>query len=914
MRLLGRNAECEALDRLVSGAVNGRSGVVVLRGEAGIGKSVLLAHVADRAQGMRLVRVVGVESEMELAYNGLHQLCAPMLEHLDRLAQPQRVALATVFGLTIGPAPDRFLVGLATLTLLAEVAEEKPLICLVDDGQWLDRASAQVLGFVARRLLAERVAIVVSVRTGIGDEVLAGLPAISIGGLDDSDALALLLENLPGPLDAAVSRRIVAESHGNPLALVGFPRTWRVAELAGGFGFPDGRPVARRIEESYRRRLHGLPAETQLLVLAAAAEPSGDPVLLKRAAERLHIDMAAAEAAVDAGLLSIRGRAEFAHPLVRSCAYHSAAAHDRHRVHRALAEATDAEIDPDRRAWHRARAAVGPDEEVAAELERSAGRAQARGGMAAAAAFLRRAVELTEDPAQRVERAVGAADASFQSGAFDDVLGLLAIAQAEALDGFQRARVDLLLARLAWASGLGGDACPRLLQAARRLEDFDLELARETYLIAWFAAAVVAHRDGDDVMLEICRSVQALPRPQGAAHPLHLLLDGLTLLTTDGYAAATPVLQRAAAQLMHISPDDVRRWGWTAPAASSIVWDDEGLLGISTRNLRIVRDAGAFAELPQHLLSFGLARMWVGDFEEVEAVMAETEGIEAATGRFGGYLLPLLRSLQGREAEATALITSVIEQATTPGREAEAAPAHWAAAILSNGLARYDDARAAAQRAASNPFDPWFPTWALAELVEAAARGGDAALARDALDRLATRTAPAGTDFALGIEARCRALLTEGDRADVLYRDAIERLERRRLGPDQSRAHLLYGEWLRREGRRVEAREHLRTAYDLFVAIGMEGFAARAQRELVATGEKVRKRTPETRHALTPQEEQIARLARDGLSNAEIGAQLFISAKTVEWHLGNVFTKLGITSRRQLRAVLHQERPLVGGS
>jgi DNA-binding CsgD family transcriptional regulator len=906
MKLLGRQAECQALDRLLTDAVAGQSGVMVLRGEPGIGKSALLAYVSDRAKGMRLARAVGVESEMELAYSGLQQLCGPMLDRLERLPQPQRTALATVFGLTEGPAPDRFLVGLATLTLFADVADQQPLVCVVEDAQWLDQASEQTLAFVARRLLAEHVAVVCAARSGIGDSVLAGLPELVVGELGEKDSLALLLENLRGPMDAAISRRIVAESHGNPLALLELPRTWSVAELAGGFGLPERLPITRKIEESYVRRLERLPPDTQCLLLAAAAEPIGDAVLLQRAAESLAIDMAAVDAAADAGLVTVAGRVEFVHPLVRSAAYRSGSTHDRHRVHRALADATDAQTDPDRRAWHRARAARGPDEDVAAELERSAGRAQDRGGVAAAAAFLRRAVELTENPARRADRALAAAETSLRAGAFDEALRLVAIAENQELDEFYRARVDLLRGHLAYASAPGSDAPSLLLHAARSLEVFDIELARETYLIAWFASTVVGHLAGGNVMLEICRAVQALPRPPGAPRPLHRLLDGLVLLTTEGHAAATPVVQRAAAGLTNIPAEDVRRWGWAAPAASSAVWDDEGLLRISARNLQIVRDAGAFAELPQHLLSFGVARAWIGDFGGVAAVLAEAESIETATGRYGGYLLPMLRALQGREAEASALIAGVVEQAALPMRAGEADPVHWAAAVLNNGLARYEEAKSAARKATWNRFNPWFAKWALAELVEAAVRGGDAELARDALERLAETTQPAGTDFALGIEARCRALLADGDSAEDLYREAIERLERRQLRPDQARAHLLYGEWLRREGRRVDAREQLRVAYDMFVVIGMEAFAERARRELIVTGEKVRKRSPETGNELTPQEEQIARLARDGLSNPEIGAQLFISAKTVEWHLGKVFTKLGITSRRQLRTAPFQ--------
>ncbi|HWM20892.1 MAG TPA: AAA family ATPase, partial [Ilumatobacteraceae bacterium] len=379
--MLGRQSECEALDRLLADALAGRSGVVVLRGEAGVGKSALLDYLSDRVTSWHVEGAVGVESEMELAYSGLHQICAPMLDRLDRLPVPQRDALATVFGLSASPAPDRFLVGLATLTLFAEVAEQQPLVCIVDDAQWLDHASAQVLGFVARRLHAERIAIVCAARTDSGDNVLAGLPELSIQGLGESDARALLLDHVHGPVDAAVRDQIVAESHGNPLALLELPRTWTTpAELAGGFGFPGSQPVAGKIEQSYAQRLLQLPADTRLLVVAAAAEPLGDAVLLRRAAESLGLDMTAAHPAVEAGLVKVGARVEFAHPLVRSTAYRSATDDDRHRVHGALAAATDPETDPDRRAWHRARATPGPSEEVAEELERSAGRAQARGG------------------------------------------------------------------------------------------------------------------------------------------------------------------------------------------------------------------------------------------------------------------------------------------------------------------------------------------------------------------------------------------------------------------------------------------------------------------------------------------------------------------------------------------------------
>jgi DNA-binding CsgD family transcriptional regulator len=888
----------------------GRSRVAVLRGEAGVGKSALLEYLSDRAAGWRVATADGVESDMELAYSGLHQLCGPMLEHLDRLPVPQRDALATVFGLSTGPAPDRFLVGLGTLTLLAEIAERQPLLCVVDNVHWLDSASAQSLGFVARRLLAERIALVCASRTGPADEILTGLPSIPVDGLDDSDARALLLENVHGPLDAAVCDQIIAESHGNPLALLELPRTWNTVDLAGGFGLPDSRPVAGKIEESYAQRLHELPSDSQLLVLVAAAEPAGDPVLLHRAAQTLGLDMVAADPAVHAGLFRVGGRVEFAHPLVRSAAYRSATADDRHRVHRALADATDSERDPDRRAWHRARASAGPDEDIAAELERSAGRAQARGGLAAAAAFLQRAVTLTVDPGLRAERALAAAGASLQTGAFDAALGLVATAEAGGLSELQRVRVDLLRGHVAFASGLGGQSpAPLLLKAARQLEAYDPEGARQTYLTAWAAAVNAGRYAGDDVLPEICRAIRALPPPPGTARPLDLLLDGLALLTIDGGAAAITTLQQAAKVLGTIPVEDVLRWGWAAVAASAAVWDIESWVAICVRQARLVREAGALSELPIHLSSLGIAMAWTGDFAGAASLVAESESVAAATGsRFAPFGALRLSALQGREAEFAPVLASAIDLAAAAQQEIAATHAQWGAAVLYNGLARYQEATSAARTATSNTLEAWLITsFALPELVEAAARAGDTELAREALNRLAERTRLYGNDLGSGIEARCRALVSDGPAADDLYREAIDRLSRTMLRPELARAYLLHGEWLRHAARRSEARQQLRTAHDMLVAIGMEAFAERARRELIATGENVRKRSATTRDQLTPQEEQIARLARDGLSNPEIGGMLFLSPRTVDWHLRKVFSKLGINSRRQLRAALAED-------
>ena len=904
-RLYGRRTECQALDRLIAEVGAGQSRVLILRGDPGVGKTMLLDYLAEQASasGFRVARATGVQSEMELAFAGLHQLCGPMLTRAERLPAPQQDALRTALGLAAGAPPDRFLAGLAVLNLLSGMAGKRPLVCLVDDGQWMDRASAQMLGFVARRLDADPVGLVFAAREPGPD--LAGLPELEVAGLRDGDARALLDSALAGPLDARVRDVIIAETRGNPLALLELLRELTPAELAGGFGLPGAAALTGQIEDSYRRQLEALPDQSRRLLQLAAADPTGDQSLMWRAARRLDIPVQAAGPTVERGLAEFAGRVRFRHPLTRSAAYRSASLSDRQLMHAALAEATDPAADPDWRAWHRARAAAGPDEDVAAELERSAGRAQARGGLAAAAAFLKHSAALTADPARHAARTLVAAQVSLQAGAFGQALDLLAMAEAGPLDEFQRARVDVVRGSVAFASGPSSDAPALLLKAARRLESFDLELARETYLIAWCAAVTAENLAGADVHLEICRAVRALPPPPGPPRPLDLLLDGLALLGTDGRAAAIPTLQRAARAHTGIRAEDVLRWGLVS--AHAAVWDYEGMHAVSARQVQLLRDAGALAQLPLYLTALGLATAWIGDFATTASLIAEANTVAAAIGSPIAPLTELrLRSLQGREAEASALIAHAIEPAAHSGPGLAAIHAHWAAAVLYNGLGRYEEAMSTAKEATANTFDPWASAWALPELVEAAARGGDAGLARDALKQLAEITQACGNDSALGIEARCQALLSDGTDADHLYREAIDRLGRTELRPELARAHLLYGEWLRREGRRVDAREQLRTAHDMLAAIGMEAFAERARRELIATGEAVRKRSVETLTTLTAQEALIARLARDGRTNPEIGAQLFLSARTVEWHLRKIFTKLGISSRRELHTALAQ--------
>jgi DNA-binding CsgD family transcriptional regulator len=879
--------------------------VLLLLGEAGIGKTALLDHLIESASDLHVVRAVGVESEMELAYASLHQLCAPMLEHLDRLPAPQRTALEIVFGFSAGAPPDVFLVGLAMLSLLSETAEELPLLCVIDDAQWLDQASALTLAFVARRVHAERVGLVFAARTA-GDE-LRGLPELDVQGLHDGDARALLVLSVPFLLDEPIRDRLVAETHGNPLALLELPRGLTATQLAGGLGLLGAHTLPGRIEESFERRLQALPAETRSLLLIAAAEPLGDPLLLWRAAERLGIGVTASAAAEADGLLSIGARVTFRHPLVRSAAYRAAPSVQRRAVHLALAEVTDRQADPDRRAWHLAAAAAGPDEAAAVELEESAGRAQSRGGLAAAAAFLGRAVALSIDPARRTDRALSGTEASLRAGDFESALSLLATAQAGSLDDLQRARVAVLRAEAAFSQRHGRDAPPLLLRAAQTLEPLDPKLARETYLDAWSAALFAGRLATDGNLIEVSRAARRAPLATEPARPSDQLLDGLTLLLTDGRAVATPVLQRAVTAFAGdgVAAEELLRWGWLATIAAVVVWDYDACVAVASRAVQLARESGALTVLGVALNILAQAVAMGGEYGRAAQLISEADAVTEATGT---QILPYgalyLTAYQGREADVSKLVDATIRAATAGGQGNVLGFASLARAVVANGHGRYREAVAPSQDASEDMPELVVAMWALTELVEAAVRSGEPALAQVAVDRLAARNDVDTNDWGRGVEARSRALLAEGDSAEPLYREAIERLQRTRLRPELARAHLLYGEWLRRENRRVDARAQLRTAHELLSAIGMAGFDERARIELLATGEKVRKRTVETRDELTAQERQIALLARDGLSNPEIGGRLFLSHRTVEWHLRKVFTKLEIGSRRELGKAL----------
>ncbi|MHA5053887.1 helix-turn-helix transcriptional regulator [Streptomyces sp. SD15] len=903
---LGRQNECQALDDLLAGARGGRSGVLVLRGEAGIGKTELLKYLLDRATGCRIVRAAGVQSEMELSYAGLHQLCAPLLAGLDGLPEPQRDAIGTAFGLRGGDAPDRFLVGLATLSLLADAGGNQPLVCLIDDAQWLDRVSAQALEFVARRLLAESVVLVFAVREPSAGEALGSLPELPVTGLTERDSRTLLDSVVTGPLDQRVRDRIVAESRGNPLALLELPRGMTAAEMVGGFGRPDARPLSSQLEQGFLRRIQLLPAESQRLLLTAAAEPVGDVTLLRRAAERLRIDIDAAASHADAAeLITLGTRVRFRHPLVRSAAYRAAGPNDRREAHRALADATDARLDPDRRAWHLARATSDHDETVAAELERSAGRAQARGGIAAAAAFLDRAAELTPDPARRAQRAVDAAQAKLRAGAFEPAATLLAAAEAGPLDELERARIDVLHAQIAFAQGHGSAAPPLLLAAARRLEQLDVALARDTYLEAVSAAIFAGRLARGPGWREAGEAARGAPPSQLLRAP-DMLLDALAMRLTDSRAVSTPMIERVLRAFCDedVSVQDSLRWLLLAGIIAADLWDHERWHIAAARHVAIAREAGALSELPLALDSSAVVHVFAGELAAAAALIEEVRTVSAAIGSnqppFGALASAAFR---GHEHEARTLIDATISESVPHGQGLAVTVAHYYHAVLCNSLAQYEDALAAAQAAAAHQWEFGAPQWGLAELVEAAVRGGSPELAPDAIELLSEATRASGTDWALGVEARSRALLSEGDAAEQLYREAIERLARTRVRVELARAHLLYGEWLRRENRRVDARAQLGVAHEMFSKIGAEAFAERARGELQATGAKVRKHTVATHTDLTRQEAQIARLAGEGLTNPEIGARLFLSPHTVEWHLRKVFSKLGISSRKEIRAI-----------
>jgi DNA-binding CsgD family transcriptional regulator len=911
VELLGRRRERAVLDRLVQAVRGGESWALVLGGEPGIGKTALLDYVAGHAPGCRVIRAAGVQSEMELAFAGLHQLCGPMLGRLDRLPPPQADALRVAFGVASGSAPDRFLVGLAVLNLLSYVAEEQPLICLIDDEQWLDRASAQVFAFVARRLATDSVGLIFSARVPTSE--LAGLPDLTVEGLRDSHARALLNGVLVSPLDARVRDQIVAETHGNPLAILELARGLSPGKIAGGFRFPGAVPLSSIIEAGFDRQIDALPSETQRLIHLAAADPVGDPVVLWQAAEHLGIMVDAATPAAGAGLVEFGARVQFRHPLVRSAAYRAAPLRERQHIHRALADVTP-DADADRRAWHRAEAALGPDEEVAGELERAASRAQGRGGLAAAAAFLERAALLTPDPEARARRVLAAASATRDAGALEEALTLLAAAEGGSLDARSAAEAERLRGRIAFEQARWVEAARLLLNAATRLEPIDAAAARETYLEGLQGVMWIDELDDPAFILAAAEAARAVTRPE-PPRLVDVLLDAWAIRMTEGYSAAAPAFTDALNQLRALSVgDEADRllWATGGANASSValeLWDPESWHTLVSRQVQSVRETGATVHLQFALHNLAWTHIFAGELTSAARLVDEDRLIADATGNPPiPWHAPVLAAWRGREGEASVLIDAIEGAEIRSG--GWLAVVRLARSVLYNGLGRYDAALDSARPLFEHEYIGY--PFAVFELAEAASRTGDSAMVATALEWTSERARTTGSEWALGTQAVIHALLSEGEVAEQRYRDSIAHLARTRMRPYLARTHLLYGEWLRRLRRRIDAREQLHTAYEMLSAMGIEAFAERARRELMATGVTVRKRTAVTGPELTAQEAQIARLARDGLSNPDIGSRMFISARTVKYHLSKVYTKLSITSREQLDSVLPIESTAAG--
>jgi DNA-binding CsgD family transcriptional regulator len=918
-RLRGRRSECEALDRLVAGARAGTSGTLVLRGEAGIGKTALLVYVVAHATGFRTTHVAGVESEMELAYGGLQRLCAPFLGTLDRLPAHQRNALETAFGLSAGDAPDRFLVGLAVLTLLADAGDEHPVLIVIDDAHWLDRVSAQTIGFVARRLLAERIVLAIALREPSGQTEFDGLPQLDVRGLPADDAGTLLDSVLIGRIDRRVRDRILAETHGNPLALLELPRTLTAAELADVAGRSDA-SITDRLDATFVRQLEDLPGDARRLLLVAAAEPLGDPMIFWRAAGRLGLGTDSASAAEEAGLIELGDVVRFRHPMVRAAAYRSATTAERQEVHRALAEATDPDEDPDRRAWHLAHSIGGADEMIAAELERSAGRASARGGSSAAAAMLERAARLTPDPTRRGERMLSAARMKREAGQLEAAAALVASADTDRSDALHGSAVRQLLGQIAFDQRRGTDAARLLVESAERFAPIDPIRSRDAYLDALTAAIWASGSDAAEVLDTTARAARGAPPAPTPPRVFDLILDAFATRLTDGCGAAQPLMAAAFERIRESESDDEANGllGLGGSRISGVIatelWDFSGAHVIAERHVKHARDAGALVQLQFALNLLATGEILAGDLATAADLVEEARAAADATAtrpvQYAAMLLAAYRGRDDHRSRSPGLRSGAPFEAPTVGDGRVVSFADWASSVLHNASGRHDLAVDSARRVVERDVVGGYQVMAIAELAEAASRTGDSDLLSLARERSAVRAETTGTDWAIGIDARITALQSDGRRAEDAYRRSIERFANAGLRTEVARGHLLYGEWLRRDGRRVDSREQLGAAHEMCVTMGLEGFAERARTELLATGRKVPRLTVESATTLSPQEFQIARLVREGMSNPEIAARMFLSPRTVEWHLRKVFTKLDITSRRQLRDVELELAPI----
>lgn len=908
--MVGRFAEREAIGQLLDAAREGLSGVLVLAGEAGIGKTRLLEHAAAQAAGARLTWLVGVEAEQLLGYGALHRLLRPHLNRIDRLPARQQDSLNAAFGLADTSYSDRYLVGLATLALLSAAASELPMLCLIDDVHWLDRESAETLAFVARRLHADSLGLIFSTRNDLGDQGLFdALPSLRVGGLPATDARELLSLAVDGHLDTAVADRIVAGTGGNPLALIELAAHLGAEQLAGVAPMPDPLPVSRLLEEYFRQSVAALPSDTRMLLLLMAAAPTDDMAVVWHAAGVLGLAAKSAAAAVEAGVLDHGAGLGFRHPLIRSSVYAAASGHDRRRIHAALEAASDPARVPDRRAWHRAQATLGPDDAAAADLDTASNCARARGGYSAQALFLSKAAELTIEPAKRAERYLAAAQAHLTSGDRAAVLPLLDLAVPALQQPSARARALRIRASAELFNAGNNDRVPAMmLDAVAELADADPRMTWELLYEAVHAAVVARDPMRRTTLADVAKVAVATPhRPDAPAWSPDQLVKGLALRTAHGYESSVATVQEALAKLRGSAElhDMASPLSIIVGLAADDVWDIEACVEIVGRLAAADRSQGALYGLSLSLSVLAYTEIWNGRLTAAEALFAEAQDYATAIGLTtqGDLNRALLYAWMGRESDVHAAVAMMDVVSTTCGLGMLRQLALHALCILDLGMGRYDEAL----RHALPTYEEDVPSQGnlvLPLLVEAAVRAGDRHTAALALKRLEDRAQLAGTPWALGLLARCRALVDDTAHAENWYRESIDLLAAVPLAAEHARSSLLFGEWLRRRKRRSEARTHLRAAYESFSAWGASLFAERARIELLATGETARRRVPETRFDLTSQERQVALLAASGLTNAEIASRLFITTSTVEFHLNKVFRKLGITSRRQIAAAL----------
>ncbi len=907
--LLDRADERAVLDGLLAAAGQGQSGALVIHGDAGMGKTALLDYAANSSVSLPLVRISGVEAEREFGFAGLHRLLLPLLGHLEELPQRQRNALLSAFGLSELSPADPFLVGLATLTLLAQTASTQGLLCIIDDSQWIDSASLQAIAFVGRRLGAESIILLLGFRTSADLQTrLAGLPALEIGGLPLQAAAQLLSEVVPGPLDPRVTTRVVKETSGCPLALIELASELTEGQWVGADLLAAPIPISRRLEVHFRQQVDALSVDTQTFLLVAAAETSGDLVLIRRAASALGCDPDAEFTAVREHLLRTEPTIEFRHPLIRSAIYAGADPQEKRRVHGALADLIDPSVDPDRRAQHLAATTTGADAGLAAELEASAGRARDRGGYAAEAELLAQAAEFSQAGPDRSRRLLDASMAAVNAGAPEraamlltearkDLVEPLMLAEAQRIDALSR----LLQARATEAPALH-------LAAARQFLLVDRGRARQSLLEAFDAYLMAQQFTEDCDGVEIAEVALATSPGEMGSSLRDLLLDGTALLLAVGYPEAVTTLTRAA-QVLRDGPnstDDFARWFNYGLVIANELWDDRAYLAWLEKAEVSSRKHGALNALHVVLLGRAANELRAGQFSEAEAHYAESLEVATAIGLPAELFEPLnveLLAWRGDERGTRTAARMLIEGGDAVGMAVVLCQAYHALAILELGAGRYEAALDAAEEITNRNAIGW-SCQTLAFVVEAGVRCGKREPAERALAELTMRAEASRTSWGLGLLARSQGLMTDGEAAGDHFEDAIGHLQQTQVRTDLMITHLVYGEWLRRRKRRLDARVHLRTAHEEFAAMGAEGFAERARTELLATGERTRRRTVEAANDLTPQEVRVARLASQGATNPEIAAQMFISANTVDYHLRKVYRKLGVESRRQLGRVL----------